>query len=222
MAEGEQRQPVGNRGAPRAMTLTKPTRIQRRPVVVALGVALIAVGALAMVSVTSSLGRTREVLAVTGTIHRGEVIRTQDVGVVDLPVGPTLLTPVGARSLDEVVGKVAATELLPGSLLTVDSYSEAVGPPPGRSIVGIALKPSQMPAHEPQAGDHVRIVTGASEGGAVSDAPATVSATVRAVVRVPDSGQSVVDVEVADADAPRLAAASAAGEVALVVDSPGA
>lgn len=202
----------------------KPTRARRRPALIALGLALVAVSVLATVYLTSTLGQTYRVLAVSGDISRGSVIAAGDLAPVDLPMGPTLLKPVAAEQLDQIVGQVAATDLSAGQLLTSASFVDALVPSAGRSVVGVALAPNQMPAMEKlRAGDAVRVVeTPATGGEPPAEAPLTFSATVISIEQTSLGDQLVVDVEVASENAAALAARAATGRVAIVIDSLGA
>lgn len=199
----------------------KPTRARRRPALIALGLALVALSVLASVYLVSTLGRTHQVLAVQNPIARGAEIKPTDLATVELPTGPTLLDPVPADQLDQLAGKVAATDLGTGQLLTKDSAVDQVGPAEGKAVVGVALAPNQMPATQiPAPGDNVRVVeTPASGGEPPAQAPLAIQATVVGVKDSPLGDQQVVDVEVSSADAAALAARAATGRVALVVDS---
>jgi len=198
----------------------KPTRARRRPALIALGLALVALSVLASVYLTSTLGQTRQVLAITTEISRGTAIKSSDLAAVDLPTGPTLLQPVGADRLEEMEGKLAATDLLPGQLLTEASAVEELGPPAGQSIVGVALAPNQMPTTDLKAGDAVRVVeTPATGGEPPAGAPFAISATVIDVEPSTLGDQMVVDVQVASSNAAGLAARAATGRVAIVIDA---
>lgn len=204
----------------------KPTRARRRPALIALGLALVALSVLASVYVTSMLGETQRVLAITAPVPRGTEIESTHIGVVELPTGPTSLKSLPAAQFEQIVdqGKVATTDLRSGQLLTEDSFADELQPPAGRSIVGIALAANQMPAGNTlQPGDAVRVVeTPATGGEPPAEAPFTISATVLGVTESTLADQKVVDVEVASNNAAALAARAATGRVALVIDAVGA
>lgn len=198
----------------------KPTRARRRPALIALGLALVALSVLASVYLTTSLGETYQVLAVTKVVPRGTAIASTDVATVNLPTGPTLLQPISATELDQIEGMVATTDLSPGQLLTESSVADELGPPPGQSIVGVALAPNQMPTRELQAGDAVRVVeTPATGGEPPVEAPFAISATVIGTKPSSLGDQTVVDVQVASSQAAGLAARAATGRVAIVIDA---
>ncbi|WP_460757485.1 SAF domain-containing protein [Myceligenerans cantabricum] len=206
---------------PKTPAPSKPTRGRRRPAVIALGIALVALGILASVYLTTTLGQTHKVLAVTADVPRGQEIAAGDLTSVDLPTGPTLLDPVDATALDDVVGQRATADLLAGSLLTATSYEATLRPDAGHSIVGVALTPNQMPAGTPlRSGDPVRVIETPVNGG---DAPVEEPFAIPAVVVTSHAAaigdQTVVDVEVAHNQAAALAARAATGRVALVLDT---
>lgn len=202
----------------------KPTRARRRPALIALGLALVALSVLASVYLASMFGQTYRVLAVTTDVARGATITAADLGPVELPTGPTLLQPVPAEELDQMVNKVATADLMAGQLLTRTSVADELQPAAGRSIVGVALAPNQMPATEDlRAGDAVRVVeTPATGGEPPTEAPFTIAATVVGVEPTDIGDQTVVDVEVTSANAAALAARAATGRVAIVIDAVGA
>jgi hypothetical protein len=202
----------------------KPTRARRRPALIALGLALVALSVLAAVYLASTLGQTYEALAIKGNIARGATITAADLAPVGLPTGPSLLQSIPAAELDQTVGKIAATDLKKGQLLTPAHLVEELQPAAGRSIVGVALAPNQMPGTgELRAGDAVRVIeTPASGGEPPTTAPFAIPATVVGTDPSPIGDQMIVDVEVTSANAAGLAARAATGRVAIVIDAVGA
>ena len=107
-----------------------------------------------------------------------------------------------------------------GTLLTEQAVTDNLVPGEGESLVGISLTPAQMPSEPLYGGDVVRIVTTPGDQGEVTDKePVTIEATVVGVSRVEETGETVVDVSVPEADAADLAARAATGRVALVLDA---
>ncbi len=204
----------------------KPTRARRRPALIALGLALVALSVLASVYLVTSLGETYQALAIKGTIARGAEITPTNIVTVELPTGPSALDPVSADDFDKVVGTgmVATADLKDGQLLTTDSFTEELQPAAGRSIVGIALAPNQMPGSEAlEAGDAVRVIeTPAAGGEPPTEAPLAIAATVMGSKPSPLGDQEIIDVEVPSSNAAALAARAATGRVALVIDAVGA
>ena len=130
------------------------------------------------------------------------------------------LRPVDATKLDDIAGQRAAADLPAGSLLTPDSVTPELTPAATKSVVGIALTPSQRPNVDLRSSDNIRIVeTPVSQGDPPVDTPAAIKATVISVAPVEGGDAVIVNVEVATSDAADLAARAATGRVALVLDS---
>ena len=119
----------------------------------------------------------------------------------------------------------ANAELAPGdynyrSVMANGAVTDNLVPGEGESLVGISLTPAQMPSEPLFGGDVVRIVTTPGDQGEVTDKePVTIEATVVGVSRVEETGETVVDVSVPEAEAADLAARAATGRVALVLDA---
>lgn len=206
-----------------SMAFTPPPKLRRRPALVAGGVAAICLGALLAVWTWSSTTHTEEVLAARVTIHRGEVIAAGDIERVRINGDPSL-APLTASAYDSVVGKRAALDVAAGGLLTSAVTTSQPLPPPGESVVGISLTAAQVPAVPLRGGDRVRIVvTPGQNGAAAIGTPEFTSAEVVDTRTDEASGNTVVDVLVPYSDATVLAARTATGNVALVLDatSPG-
>jgi hypothetical protein len=87
-------------------------------------------------------------------------------------------------------------------------------------VVGVALPASLLPGEPLRAGDQVRVVATPGQQGEVTDGKQrAITATVVGVYPDADSGQTVVSVQVPFDEAAELAARSATGKVALVLDS---
>lgn len=199
--------------------LPPPPKLRRRPALTAAAVVAICLGAILGGWAWTATTNTHEVLAARADIERGSIIEATDLVRVRVNSDPAL-KPVGAGSLDSVVGQRATVDIAAGSLLTPSAYSESVVPAEDLSVVGVALTSSQAPGMELQAGDRVRVVATPAEG---SDAPAGVpsfsEAQVVGVRLSDDTGQLVVDLLVPHAEAATLAAQVATGNVAIVLDS---
>lgn len=202
-----------------AGSVASPPKLRRRPLLVAGSVVAVCLGGLVSAYAYTSTSNAGEVLAVTSTVHRGEVIERADVTTVRVGVDPAL-HPVAASQLDRVVGQRAATDLAAGGLVTEDAIAATVVPDGGMSLVGVGLAPALLPGEPLQAGDRVRVVaTPGDQGEVTSGEPRTIAATVVAVHADSDAGQTVVSVQVPFEAAAELAARAATGKVALVLDS---
>ncbi|MFI5808723.1 SAF domain-containing protein [Streptomyces sp. NPDC051561] len=205
---------------------------RRRPAMAALGVALIAAGGLGGFLAYQETGHRTPVLAVAQAVQAGDTIKDADLVVASVALDPAL-KPVPAADRAKIVGKRAAAALVPGSLLTQGQVTDRALVRPGEQLVGIGLKPAQLPASRLSPGDTVFVVSTPSEAAraaqstgaktTVPKAPPTVQAR---VVRVGDkaanTGDVVVDVAVPAANGPSLAAQAATGDVALTLDAGGA
>jgi len=194
-------------------------KLRRRPMLLAASVAAVCLGALLGVWAWTSTSNTHEVVAVRRTITRGETIGQGDLLTVQVGLDPGLRTIPGDR-LATLVGKRAAMDMAAGSLVTGEEVTAKVLPARGQSVVGVALPPSLMPGEALVAGDRVRIVATPGQQGEVGQGPpAAITATVVGLYPNGENGQTVVAVQVPQERAAELAARSATGKVALVLDS---
>jgi len=196
-----------------------PPRTRRRPGLLAAGVALVALGAVAAAYLTQVVGNTVPVVAVVRSVPAGELIDRADLAVANLPADPAL-QPVDAGRLETFVGQRAAVDLSAGSLLTEQAVTGQLVPAAGQSLVGVAVTSAQLPAQALQPGDQVRVVdTPTAQGEPPATTPAAIAGEVASVVGPDDTGLTVVNLLVADDRAADLAARVATGRVALVLDS---
>ena len=207
---------------PTALTstaLTPPPRLRRRPSLIVASVLLVVLGALASAWAYTSLGNAQEVIAVRSDVARGQVITAESLQVVRIGVDPALQT-VPATQANSLVGKRAAVDLKAGQLLVPGAVTSEVVPGQGKSAVGLSLTAAQMPSEPLVIGDKVRIVsTPGSQGDVGTTAPIVFSGDVITVSDRAADGTTAVTVEVDAGMAPELAARSASGKVALVLDS---
>lgn len=199
--------------------VTPPLKLRRRPALVVIAVVVTALGCLLGAWAWSASTDTQEVLAARNTIHRGEVIEAGDIQRIRISGDPAL-TPLPASAYDDVVGQRATLDISAGGLITPESTSDALLPPPGQSVVGISLAPAQVPALPMYGGDKVRIIVTPGDSGETSSG--TPQFTVAEVVDTAfdeTTGNTVVNVLVSYADAGVLAARASTGHVALVLDS---
>jgi hypothetical protein len=216
--------PAPDRAA--AMRVAPPPR-QRRPVLVAAAVLLIVVSAAVSTTLYLRVGDRTEVLAVARTVPAGQQIAVTDLKRVRISSDPGL-HPIPVAAAPQVVGKVAATTLLPGTLLTPEQLGPNQAPGPGQAIVGLDLKGAQMPVppERLQAGAKVRIVATPSGNGTPANGDTSTSASASALVdqaevfsvqAVESTGTVHVAVVVAQPDVAKVLAAAAAGQVGLAV-----
>lgn len=198
-----------------------PVRVRRRPVLIVVSIAALLFGAFGAVWLWTSATSRVEVIAARTTIARGATITAADLVTVRMGVDPAVQV-VPASEAAAVVGRRAALDIAAGGLVTRASVTDAVVPPRGFTVVGLALGRGLLPATPLKAGDAVRVVQTpgtVASGQAVSGPVLTISATVVSVSKSTDNQATLVDVEVAEDVAADLAARAAAGKVALVLDS---
>lgn len=212
-------QPPGPAPFATANPALTPPKTQRRPLLIALAVLLITVGALVAGYLVTVTGNTSEVVAVRANVARGAVIQRDDLVEARINPDPNLTT-VPASQIDSLVGRRAAVDLQAGGLVSPQSVTDAVLPAAGQALVGVALTRAQLPTQALKAGDRVRIVfTPRAQDPAPAKPPTAVQATVvNPPAAIEDSPQVVVDVTIDQAAAPNLAAVVATGRVVLVLD----
>lgn len=195
----------------------------RRPGYIALAIVLI-VGLAALGAYWySKAGAKTPVVVVVQDVPAGHVIARSDLSTVDVAGG---VTAIAGSNLDSVVGQVATVELLPNTLLQRSMVSTASPLPADAAMVGVALKPGQLPANGLRDGATVEVLqlpardtSGAANGSQTASvlvAAATVFAT---AIDPSQSGGTLATLIVPKAAAGGVAAASNAGLLALVVVS---
>lgn len=209
----------GSTGAGRqALTDERPLRQRRRPVFIAVGAVLVLVAALASYVTFTNMSTTVSVVVTTSNVARGEVIQADDLGTIEI-AGGQVTSAVLASEAPGLVGQFATVDMPAGSLVTSGSTQPGLPVPAGMSIVGIAVARGQVPSAGLRAGDHVRVVsTPIAQGEPPIDPPLTIVAEVFATSRDERSGGLVVDVIVPSAVAADLAARSATGRIAIILD----
>lgn len=209
------------------------TRTQRRPLLAVLAGLLILLGAAGGALVFMTMGSTVEAVSARVPVARGEVM-TQDM-FTTVEIAPNQqLSYIGADDLPGLLGKRAAHDVAAGSLVGPEAGVEAMVPATGRTVVGLSLPPGAEPAIPLSVGDRVRVILtepayacaageasslDSDSGAVVCSVDVVIPGVVVATARDEASGQVTVSVDVAEADAPRTAAAAALGRAALVLDS---
>jgi hypothetical protein len=196
---------------------------RRSPALMSLGVVLVVLGALgAWKYVGSAAGDTRAYLAVFRPVQQGVQVTRDDLQIVHItPVAG--LTPVDADLVNSVVGKYASTTLTPGSLITMDELTSTSSPGPGQGVIGLDLKRPYRPNRAMRPGDHLLLVEvnpndpNFTQDVQRSGSLATFSGTVAGSSEIFPTGDQVVDVIVATADAPAIAAFASQQQIAIVL-----
>lgn len=205
------------KGASARAGAPEPPKLRRRPMLIALSVLLIAIGALLGAWLLTGLSGTESYIAVRDGVERGDVIKESDLIRTELSAD-NAVSPLGWDEAQFVVGKRAATDMARGSLVTADSVRESLVPPADYTVVGLALLPGQSPSEGLQTGDPVRVIT-VSAGGEEQQESTPVSGKVANVRMSEDGSTKLVDVVVAERSAQGVAEAAARQQVSLVLDS---
>ena len=199
-------------GRPAAPPVASPAAPRRRSRSrrLALGGALIVVGAIAGFAVYSAEGSREPVIANARAVQFGQQVTTADLLQVALP-GESGLAVIGWSQMSEIVGRTATTDLYPGQLLTRDAVKAQRLPRAGQAIVGIGVKRGQLPATALAARDVILVIDAAlSAGGGVQG-------TVLRTTDADSTGMRTVDLVVDATDAPAMARLSKSGNAVLVL-----
>jgi hypothetical protein len=126
-------------------------------------------------------------------------------------------------AVDSVVGRTAGTDLLPGQVLTAAAVVNAAPPAAGEALIGVAVKPGQLPGAGLSPRDEVLVVatevtpSGTSGGADAGARPEPIRATVLRTGEVDAAGQRTVDLLVPETAAAEVAGLAASGQVVLVL-----
>jgi len=188
---------------------------------IALGITIVLIGALATWYVTTTTSQTVSVLTIKSDVQRGEAITQDDLTTIAIAGGQST-DAYTASQASTVVGQVAAVDLPAGSLVTSGNVLDTLPVPEGSSIVGIALTSSQLPAYPLAAGDAVRLVdTPVAQGEPPTEDPKTFTATVFTTTYDETNQVWIIDVVVPTREAASIAARAATQRVSIVLDGVG-
>lgn len=194
---------------------TRSTRVRpRRDLrLIAIGVLAVCLSGLGAVWLYSSATEATSVVTVLRSVHRDQVISAADVGLISVPTVPGLETVPGDQ-LAEVIGQSAHTDLVAGSLLSPHSF----GPPVvgiGMAQLGLRLAPGRVPSATLPPGTAVLLVAVARDGGEPPDAPSVPAKIASLGTEQPD-GSLLLDVDVPQEQAERIARLAAADQLVVV------
>ena len=200
-----------------------PRARRRSPAVLALAVALVAAGGLGGAVLYNATGQRSAVIALAHNVPAGQSITSADLVVAHISLDPAL-QPVGAASLDNVVGMRATANLMQGQFLTISDITRSPLVQSGQQVVGLPAKDTQLPAAALQPSNQIMIVAtgsggsgGSGGGGSVLPAAGTqIAATVVTVGAADNDGTIVVDVAVPASQASQLAVLAASGGFSVV------
>lgn len=200
-----------------AATTAPRDPVRRRWGRIGAGVAAALLGAWVFAALYLSADDTRDVLALADGVQRLETIERSDLRVVSLPTKADVQT-VPASQLDDVVGRIAATDLATGSLLAdgqlVPAGERLVAA--DEAVVGVLVGPGDAPSTGLDRGAAVSVVIRPPAGvaGDAEEVPGWVADLSGAVA---SNGDRPVEVVVARNDAAAVSAAAADRRVTIVV-----
>lgn len=206
---------------------TAPSRVQRAtknqaprrrsPVLIGLGVAMIAIFGL-LGAYLATAGRDVKTVVVARTdIDAGTQIGADQLTTTEVS-GSTNAETIAGEDLRNVVGAYASQLIPSGSILNPATTTRKLTPAPNRAILGVGLKPNQMPAIGLNGGDKVTLITtaAATQGAAVKPGQEW-TAVVLNVGPVGDDGARTVDFDIASTDLNAAATAAGSGSMAAVL-----
>ena len=201
-----------------------PRRPRRRSVPLAAGgVVLVVVCALVFAEGWLAAGHRQPVLALAQPVSAGQVITAADLETVRVSAaGPVSMLPASRQA--KVAGSTAAVSMPAGSLL---AGSDIGTPPPvkGQVRLGVAVKAGAYPP-DLAAGQDVDVLatpasatsgssSGSGSAGAALPVGEAVVLSVSPASAAGGSGDTVVELQVSRDAMPQVAAANAAGQIAL-------
>jgi hypothetical protein len=118
----------------------------RKPVLAALGLLLVLVGALASVYLQQRAGDRVGVAEVSKRVPQGQTVTARDVSEVMVAVDSSINYVTWAQvQRGALSGYTASTDLLPGTLLVGPMLTTALPLPQGQEVVALSLKDGEYP-----------------------------------------------------------------------------
>ncbi len=195
---------------------------------IALGLLLVVGGALGALIWQISANRTTSVIAVANPISQGEIVELDDLQLVEIR-SVDQINVLGANSSAVVVGRVARTDLAPGTLLTGDHVSDGSTIELGDGVVGLALATGEFPSGRLTPGDIVSVILMPEVGDKeiFAEGPASAladienqilvrRAVVEEVIPLANQGGAFIGLSMAEDEAAVTAQAASLGRVRLV------
>jgi hypothetical protein len=207
-------------GASAGQRLPVPPR-ERKPALAALAVLLILGGALTSAYLVIQSGQRVSAIQIAEPVAAGQRIELS--ALREVQIGDTGIEFINWSERHKVAAAYASVPLVPGALLTNSMTRPSNASTAGRVVVGLALKPGQVPAAGLRKGQRVSVyAVGASDNnGGIR--PGTVLAA-DAVVQDIGAGEQrarsdviLLDITVLPAEAPQLTQAASAGAVAIAI-----
>lgn len=198
-------------------------RRERKPAMAALAVLLIVGGALVSAYLVMVSGQRVPVIRISQPVAAGQQIPPGALEEVQISATGRLdYIPWSDRG--KVAQTYATVTLVKGALLTNGMIGTAASVAKGTVVVGLALKPGQLPAGGVQPGDRVAVYAVSVQGGQTGTETGSVLAPAATVYDVAQPGQNdvqsdqvQVSVTVPAGEAPQVTQAASAGAVAVAL-----
>ncbi|GAA2160302.1 hypothetical protein [Actinomadura napierensis] len=194
---------------------------ERKPALAALAVLLILGGALASAYLVMASGQRVSAIRIAQPVAAGQ--RIPQSALEEVQIGDTGVQFVNWSERLNVSRYYASVPLVKGALLTNGMIGRTDEAAKGRLVVGLALKPGQLPSGGVESGKKVTLYA-VGNGGGGGPRAGTVLAADAIVVNVGGGGsgrlrsdQTNVDVAVAPGDAAQVTEAASAGTVAIAL-----
>jgi hypothetical protein len=194
---------------------------ERRPALAALAVLLILGGALTSAYLVMASGQRVSAIQISQPVAAGQQIPV--TALEEVQIGNTGIEFISWAERDRVTQAYAAVPLVKGALLTNGMVAQSNAAAGGRVIVGLALKPGQLPAGGLRPGDRVSLYGVAVQSSASVRAGTTLAedAVVYGVAGAGEqtlqADQTMVSVAVPPEQAPQVTQAASAGAVAVAL-----
>ena len=166
--------------------LPKPNKV-RRPVMALASTVLIFASIAIFASLYTSAGHRVPIVAVVRPVHQGQKISSSDLGEATASISGSV-QPIPYSAVGSVVGKQAAVGLVPGSILTTGDIATTSRIPAGDAVVGIALKPGQLPSAGVVPGEQVMVVQTGQPGSPAPSLSTSSSTSGAASFPAPSAG----------------------------------
>lgn len=198
-------------------------RRERKPAMAALAVLLIIGGALVSAYLVTASGQRVPVIRIVRPVAAGQRIPAGALNEIQVSAtGDLDYIPWEDRG--KVTQTFATVPLVKGALLTNGMISSSSSVAKGTVVVGLALKPGQLPAGGLQPGDRVAVYAvatqngqGGTQGGALLAPAVTVYDVVQPSQNDVQSDQVEVSVAVPVGQAPEVTQAASAGAVVVAL-----
>src|SRR5436190_7597492 len=196
-----------------------PTKPRRNSTLIAVGVLLmVGCGLIAAVLQMKATSKTA-VLSMTHEVPAGQVIRSSDLSTVSISGGQGLRV-IAASDRSTVVGRTAGVSLMPGTLVSRSQLADGSTVTKGKVVIGLSLKPGQLPTSNLKAGDQV-VVIETPQANQTNDVSTRVLVQRSAVFGVDggsrNSDATAVSILVDEADAAVVGHAASGGQITLAL-----